>query len=207
MKKIKHTSIQHALQDGLKLHGFSSGGRLRVLSLDNNKDKQLYYGEGVDFHSALRILGDDVVAGGRKYKDVYGDGKIETAYWTGRYPTPGDVVDTWIYQGHGFDVIWENNQVVVKLVKKHIVRTPTAITLMVRKYGKNIKWKFVDYDTIYLSYIGDLGGCTTKVESDGSDGSDAWFKDIAIEGSGEDLWIAMTNAFSQTERQLEFKIL
>lgn len=202
MKKIKHSSIEEALQDGYKLHGFTSGGRLRVLTLE--KGKQTYYGEGVDFYAALRILGDDVIAGGRKYKDVYGEGKIEPAYWTGRYPDNGDAVDTWFYQGHDFDVIWEDGQIVVKLVKKNVVRTPKLILSTVIKWGKKVKWKFKEYDNIYVSSLGDRGGCTTTSDDTGSD---PWFKKTPIEGRAHDLSVAMINAFAQTEKELEYEIL
>lgn len=202
MKKIKHSSVKEALQDGYKLHGFTSGGRLRVLTLE--KGKQKYYGEGVDFYAALRILGDDVVAGGRKYKDVYGEGKIEPAYWTGRYPDNGDAVDTWFYQGHGFDAYWEDGKVIVKLIKRNLLRTPSSIVTMVTRWGKCVEWKFKDYETVYVSAVGERGGCSTSAEGDGSD---PWFKEIVFEGRGNDLSVAITNAMSQTEKELEYEIL
>jgi len=204
--KTNYSSIKDALSDGYKMHGFTSGGRLRVLSLTKEGTKKEYYGEGIDFHSALRILSDDVVAGGREYKDVYGDGKIETAYWTGRYPDPGDVIDTWFYQGYGFDVEYdnENNHVVVKLVKKHLVRTPENIVSTVTKWKKSVKWKFKDFDNTYVSSLGDRGGCCTSADDVGSD---PWFKEMYFEGKGNDLSVAMTNAFAQTEKSLAYVVL
>jgi len=102
----KRESIQVALFDGFKLHGFRSGGGLRVLSLEKEGESEKYYGESINFEEALRILEDDVKAGGRAYKDVYG--KIETHYLTGEYGDESRGIDSLIVRGNSFDIFVEH---------------------------------------------------------------------------------------------------
>ena len=102
---MKYDSIDEALKDGFTIHAFRSGGGLRVLSMKRPEtvgekfgisDEKKFYAEGATLNDAMRILKDDVKAGGRKYKDVYG--VLEEHYLTGSY-SDKDELDNWVASG------------------------------------------------------------------------------------------------------------
>ena len=70
--------IDQALRDGCRLHGFRSGGGLRVIRVERGGEHGkrgpdlIGYGEHPHAEAALRHAEADVKAGGRPYKEVYG---------------------------------------------------------------------------------------------------------------------------------------
>lgn len=113
---MKTKTVEQALQiinDCLSsgnavMHGFRSGGGLRVFRIERTKTLKrergslLFYGEGVDCDDALRILADDIKAGKtRPYNEVYG--KEEPHYLTGTTAVCSDL-DRQIIQGRSIDV-------------------------------------------------------------------------------------------------------
>ena len=109
-KKHKPMSVEKAMkqidkalrEDECKLHGFSSGGGLRVLRLETKKEKLVGYGEHPSADEALRHLGEDYEAGCRNYSDVYG--KLYDAYWTGS-TTVTSPLDAWLRRGSTIDAL------------------------------------------------------------------------------------------------------
>jgi hypothetical protein len=71
---------------------FRSGGGLVVMDARDENGETIGYSESPFFHEALRILEDDILAGGREYKEVYGP--LEPHYFTGSFhETPFQAVN------------------------------------------------------------------------------------------------------------------
>ncbi len=148
------TIIETALREGGgKMHAFLSGGGLRVVSIDvpppaeshapastsNDDGEQLGYGEHPHVHEALRILADDLRAGGRPYSEVYG--RTETHYLTGA-STPQDDLDAWLRGGHTFDARFDaaNQTFVFELVGLEMATTPPDIVERAATKGETVRW-------------------------------------------------------------------
>jgi len=97
------------------IHGFRSGGGLRVLYSQPRKETPndvaaiprgpRVYAEAIQVKEAWRILADDITAGGRDYLDVYG--KTETHYLTGTTEASCGL-DPFVLRGASLDV-WVTN--------------------------------------------------------------------------------------------------
>lgn len=88
---------------GSKLHGFRSGGGLRVVRIDG--DKLLGYGEHPNLDTALDYLAEDIVAGTREYNKTYG--VIYDNYLTGSSEVTS-FLDKWLLCGRSFDISFKD---------------------------------------------------------------------------------------------------
>lgn len=161
---MKYKHINEALLLGFKLHCFRSGGGLRVLRLDRmfqGKNK-CYYAESHNFYDALRILEDDIVAGGREYSEVYGI--IENHYLTGSY-SEGNNIDTWVCSGNPFDVKFEIDKCVIDMSTKEDICVPKEIANKVQENKTPIYWKTPYTDRIFKTeqykFADNSIGCST----------------------------------------------
>lgn len=117
-KKSKKSGIETALDDGRIIHGFLSGGGLRVIRIENmlkhsKRGNKLHaYGEHPDVNEALKHADEDYLAGGRKYEDVYG--KLHPNYLTGSSSSTSDL-DLFLRKGNSFDCFKRGERVVVRL--------------------------------------------------------------------------------------------
>src|SRR3989344_9530066 len=111
-ERIGLVGLGQALAEGSKIHGFLSGGGLRVVIV-KSKQKLRGYGEHPSVDEALIHANEDFLAGGRPYKEVYG--KVHTHYLTGSRDTTSPL-DAWLRQGNTFDAYRVGeNQIVVDL--------------------------------------------------------------------------------------------
>lgn len=133
----KYAQLEEALCKGGTIHGFRSGGGLRVLRLEN-KGKLLAYGEHPLFGEALRILREDLAAGGREYYTVYG--KKETHYLTGTYECP-TAIDACLAKGHTIDISYKKNKFlfVAKIFKE--LRMPEWVMNEVKLNKKPVQYE------------------------------------------------------------------
>ena len=169
--KNKYEHIEKALRDGYKIHGFRSGGGLRVLSMEKKGEKKTFYGESCNLNDALRILNDDIKAGGREYSKVYG--KKETHYLTGSYAREDDPLDAWVCGGNKFDVHFENNafvdsgqlMFVIDMSTEEDINTPKMILERVWKKFETVYWKVPGQTRIFKSsptrFADNSVGCST----------------------------------------------
>ena len=140
MKNVdKYKYIEEKLKDGYTIQGFRSGGGLRVLCMSKKDTEKEFYGESCDLINALRVLDDDVKAGGRKYKNVYG--KIEPHYLTGSYGSDSDILDLHVCSGRKFDVKFETNLFFVDCSTEEDLKTPKSILERVYKKHETVFWK------------------------------------------------------------------
>lgn len=105
---VKYPNLSKALKDGDCLHGFRSGGGLRVVHL-NYASKTGGYGEHPHIETALEYAEDDLKVGGRKYKDFYGP--MVDHYITGD-SNPSSQLDEFILQGRDFDITFKDGKFV-----------------------------------------------------------------------------------------------
>ena len=141
-KKLKFKSIEEAILAGGKFHSFRSGGGLRVLSVEIGK-KEVGYGEGPDFNYALNLLIEDLQAGGRKYKDVYG--KLHDHYLTGSYSSENDIIDWWVCSGRDVDASSKDGKIIVKMKGSIDRNFPKEISERCTKNLKPIYFRMNEY--------------------------------------------------------------
>ena len=94
-KKVKFAGIQKALDDGLQVRAFRSGGGLRVVRIEKHNAPESNrnlkaYGEHPNFREACMLASLDYLAGGNT---------AETHYLTGS-SQPEDNLDAWLLVGH-----------------------------------------------------------------------------------------------------------
>lgn len=79
-----HPEIEQALRDGHQLHGFRSGGGLRVISIENSAGETVAYGEAPHIEDALEHASVDYTLGHESYEKQYsGDSARHDHYLTG----------------------------------------------------------------------------------------------------------------------------
>lgn len=120
--------VENALSPKKKLHGFRSGGGLRVLTLGNQ-----FYAESHSFPEAFRILAEDIRAGGRPYKEVYGP--IETPFYTGSV-VASDPVDEKLLRGFSVDVYRAGSDFVCEMNGFADTQIPLEVYWRAQKTGE-----------------------------------------------------------------------
>ena len=102
--KKRYPRLEEALRNGAKIHVFRSGGALRVVSVENEKNKEISYGEHPYFSEALAHAESDF---GLTYKEQYsGKNAKRTHYLSGSYPQAGDVMDAYLCSGWTLDILY-----------------------------------------------------------------------------------------------------
>lgn len=194
--------IYQALEDGCKMHAFLSGGGLRVIRLEH-KETLKGYGEHPDVVEALVYAGEDYVAGGRPYDEVYG--KIYPHYLTGQ-SLPASNIDAWIRMGRSFDVWQEGKEIVFQLNGYHDTTAPESVATRARA-GERVRWVergFVFESYPYVFANSEVGYGTEVISKpEGKAHNDAFFFRITKTGRSLDLWEAMAAAFDAEEVEVE----
>lgn len=185
--------IESALRGGGQLHAFLSGGGLRVVRVEKPRHGKLIgYGEHPVVSDALRILADDLAAGGRRYSDVYG--KTEDEYLTGQ-SSPEDALDAWLRQGSTFDASFDD-AFVFELRGLETVRTSEAIVKRALA-GETVQWEergFV-YESTPSRFPSGEPCVSSRVVSSPAGRRDSWMWDGCRTGRGPTLIEAMDAAF------------
>lgn len=106
------------LKGDCKIHGFMSGGGLRVLAIQSLVGKKdIAYGEHVTYSQALGVLTEDLARGGISYCQMYrvhGEPGLRPHYYTGQ-STPEPGLDEQIRRGNSFDALASMGKIVVQL--------------------------------------------------------------------------------------------
>jgi len=186
--------VHQALQVGYHLRGFSSGGGLRVVILEKTKKKKSFYGEHPHVEEALNYLDEDVLAGGRPYKKVYG--KKYPHYLTGATVSTSNI-DSWLRWGHTFECWQEGKIIFFKLRGYAKYKIPDWVKREVEfRPGEPIQWK--DRGFTFTTVPKTYGfGYTIKVVKSPkeSQGKDPYLIKVTRTGKGKKLWEAMAFAF------------
>lgn len=188
----QYPGLSEALCNGQRLHGFRSGGGLRVVSLHDGKEG---YGEHPYIYNALDHAEEDYQAGGREYSEVYG--KIHDHYYTGAYPKGG--FDFWVYQGRAFDIVFKNEKFVFtsEYLKQRLI--PKEILDRVAETRVTEQWKSEDGLLFEITPYGQLSSNAQCLDEDAKD---VWFKKTLISFEADSLYnlIALLDEeFSKTE--------
>ena len=206
MSKILN-NLDEALKAGNKLKVFRSGGGLRVMYMwdryDNTKTTT-YYGESHDFDNALRVLNNDIQAGHREYKDVYGP--IEQHYLTGSYGNEENKVDFWVVSGHTImaeyvDEFKGFEHIEVELLGSSQQKYPQEIINRCTN-GESLWWKYDDSEIVRLSqqytFPGNgEKGCTSKIIFNPKKEETGPHEKILIVGEGDTFLSALLDAMKQ----------
>lgn len=192
---MRLTGIDEALRSGCKLHAFRSGGGLRVIRIQRNGVLK-GYGEHPNVEDALAHANQDLLAGGRPYKEVYGG--THPHYLTGS-TTPTSPLDLWLLQGHFFEVWQEGDEVVFQLEGLKEFEIPADVKEQVWETGEPITWedRGFTYRTVRSQFPnGELCLSTELIKTPkGVESHRAWGYYITKTGRGKDFWEAMDNAF------------
>ncbi len=193
------TGIEKSLQDGCRIHGFLSGGGLRVVRIE--LDYVLKgYGEHPSVDHALRHADEDFLAGGRGYDAVYGRKYLH--YLTGS-STATSPLDGWLLQGRTFDAYLKYRKMVVELRGYGETKTPQEVIKEADETGLPVTWKNRGY--IYetsKSRFPNGEPChstrTIKIPR-GRSGADPWSYKIVKAGTGRDFTESLESAFKASE--------
>lgn len=192
--------IHKALDQGHKLHAFSSGGGLRVVSLHNKKGKGVGYGEHPHVEEALNHCDEDFIAGCRPYGEVYGSNGKYPHYLTGDTLSTSNI-DYWIRAGHTFDCWKEGSIIVLVLSGYSELKVPDWVEDKLKK-SPTVKWKdrgFVFVATEYTFPRGTKGMSIETLPDVRKDVKHATFYKITKTGKGSTFWNAMISAFEAPE--------
>jgi hypothetical protein len=189
---MKLTRIEMALKDGARMHGFLSGGGLRVVRIE--KDGELKgYGEHPNVEEALSHANKDILYGGRPYKLVYG--VLNPHYLTGS-STASSRLDGWLLKGNTFDSYAKRQSIITELRGYSYVDPPEDIIAKVEASRKPVEWSFRGYT--YRTVYDTLGGevChSTKLLSPAKNGADPWMYGIMKRGKGNGFYESLEKAF------------
>ncbi len=125
-------TIEAALADGGKMHAFLSGGGLRVIRIEKPQGNLVAYGEHPHVGEAFRITAEDYKAGGRPYKEVYGN--VEPHHETGDSCSE-DELDKWVCRGCTFDAHCKDGNFVFELRGQEHFTLPTGMEERVFRQG------------------------------------------------------------------------
>jgi hypothetical protein len=160
------------------IHAFRSGGGLRILRLE--RDKELVgYGEAPNFDTALEYLEEDVAAGGHNYEDVYGENKLHPHYLTGTTKTSSNI-DRWLLSGNSFDI-----RNLHRHDNDYEFKSTFLDHLDFKQYHENAlknKYIVVELDGITYAFfkVNDKTGGTTGKVIENKSGLDPWMREYTI---------------------------
>jgi hypothetical protein len=122
----------------MSVHGWLSGGGLRVLSFRRRDGREVdeetgkapgvvpsFYAEAPQIKDAWRILADDVMAGGRPYEDVYGRTEPQCLTGTGEASCG---LDVFLRGGASVDVWCKPHSVLCRVRTLSRQRAPRELT-------------------------------------------------------------------------------
>jgi len=181
--------IEKALKEGCKLHGFRSGGGLRVIRLEDESDNLRGYGEHPTAEDALFHANEDFLAGGRPYDKVYGG--LKPHYLTGsQHPSTG--FDEWLLQGRTIDAYLADGKFVVELKGLFETKMPKEVYKKVKETGKPAIWENRGYTYQVIPDRGDL--VSLRVLESAEEEKDAWMYRVTKTGQGQNFFEALNNA-------------
>lgn len=170
-------TIEIALRCGSKLHGFSSGGGIRVIRIETPRKKLVGYGEGAVAEEALVNAAKDL----RKEPS-------ECEYITGQ-SDPTSQLDSWLSQGSKFDAFMNGEDIIVELGGLGELEYPNHVEEKASR--ERVVWEARGFT--FESFPCGKGGFSTTVLKGPQ--TDPWMFDIKKTGRAKQLGLALENAF------------
>ncbi|MBN2459091.1 hypothetical protein JXB28_02305 [Candidatus Woesearchaeota archaeon] len=196
---MKLSGLEKALKEGCKLHGFRSGGGLRVIRIEK-ENKLKGYGEHPNVEDALSHANEDFLAGGRKYSEVYG--KLKPHYLTGTSSATSSL-DGWLLRGRTIDAYVQKGEFVVELRGLTLVEVPGDVIERVKEISVPITWfqRGFTYETRQSKLPNGDQCYATKVLKSPKEkgGRDAWMYNMVKKGKGKSFFDALEVAFEANE--------
>lgn len=187
---LNFPGIAIALKQGRSFHCFSSGGGLRVVTLNKDNINAPGYGEHPYLNVAFQYADEDFRAGGREYSEVYG--KLHPHYYTGDSIGTCDL-DKWILSGHTLDGKYEDGKFII--TAKGLKRSDIPREVLEFVYANKKICRYIDTER-NLKYIampsttpGGSRCVTIQSENEGMDGKDYFqnkeyvYSDKTLEGA------------------------
>lgn len=170
---------------GSKIHGFRSGGGLRVLRLEDNQKNLMAYAEAPNFDTAIIYLMEDLAASGRKYEDVYG--KIYPHYLTGTTEISSNI-DHWLLSGRSFDIqyLYQRSFYFKSEFSHSIEYREVADRVTESRKDEVFETDGIIYHCSPINFANGEPGCSCKVIENHS-GLDPWFRKMEISYENESL--------------------
>lgn len=193
------TGLEKALEEGCRLHGFRSGGGLRVIRIEQ-EGRLRGYGEHPNVEDALSHANEDFLAGGREYNEVYGKSKPHYLSGSSRATSP---FDQWLLQGRTIDAYRDGMDVVVELRGLVETETPQDIIEQVKETGQPVSWQQRGYtfETSYSNFPNGERCYSTSIviSPKGRSGTGAWMYDIVKIGRAKEFFEALERALEARE--------
>ncbi len=202
LDRVSLPGIIKSLNEGCRIHGFRSGGGLRVVRIEINKELR-GYGEHPSADEALIHASDDFLAGHRPYEEVYG--KIHPHYLTGSLDITSPL-DGWLLNGHTFDAWKVGVDIAVDLRGYKNQKVPEDVHRLIESGTlESARWRSRDYLFESVIDIFPDGGSSVKtvvVSGPSEGGADPWTYKISKAGKGSDFHAALDNAFDSDEEEV-----
>lgn len=197
---LEVSGIEKALQEGCNIHGFLSGGGLRVIRIEQEGNLR-GYGEHPNVEGALRHANEDYLAGGKPYDSVYGASEPLYLTGSGRATSP---LDRLLLRGQTIDAHMLGSDVVIELRGIAHINIPAEVTEQVKRTGQPVIWANRGY-----SYITSPSGLpndppyppSTRVLTgpEGRDNADPWMYGVVKTGRGKGFLEALEHALEAEE--------
>ena len=198
------TYLETALKKGATLHGFRSGGGLRVFRIDLDGDN-IGYGEhpaALDALAHVNLWLEQDPA--PTYQEFYG-GKFPH-YLTGSTHSSDDL-DAWLKKGSTVDARCEGDKVVVELHGYVDVSIPDEIQERVHNGEQLVKWEHRGYrfHITPIKFANGERGCSmeTVFVPEGKKQHNSTFYRMVKIGKGADFFAAVDAAFEAEEQETD----
>lgn len=198
--------IHQLLRAGARIHGFSSGGGLRVVYTGELVEAPDFYGEAPTLEEALKYLEEDILLGHLPYEEFYG--KLHPHYLTGTSMCTSNI-DAHVRMGHTFDATWEKDHFQVIIYGYTHTETPKDIEKACREFpGIPFLWHERGYEfiSVYGKFIFANGepalttNCLNQEKYPGR--GDAFFYRSKLTGTGSNIWQAFQSAINATPEEI-----
>lgn len=189
--------IEQPLIDGHSIHGFSSGGGLRVVRIETKDGELVGYGEAPQVEEAVAHAALDYQLGHEDYSRQYsGEEARYTHYLTGTTEISSPL-DGHLRWGHTLDVVSRDGQVEVTLSGlDQTPNVPQEVHDTVRATGEPATWqeRGITY-SITASSFPNGEPCTSMKAVDNPENLDPWMFSYSRTGRAETFEAAVAQAF------------
>ena len=184
-KSASFPALDRALSEGAILHGFRSGGGLRVLRIERG-DVLLGYGEHADVGGSLSLIEEDTAAGHRPYDQVYG--VLHPHYLTGSSEA-ASVLDAVLLAGGKVDAWAEpSGSIMVRAIRTMSTTFPEEIVREASETGRSVRHTSRGYVfELVPTQDRDIHEIRVVSVPHGGDATQAFFCKVSFEGRGDDL--------------------
>lgn len=194
--------IERALIDGHKIHGFSSGGGLRVIRIETEEGELVGYGEAPQVEEAIAHASLDYAFGHEPYEQQYsGDNSRHPHYLTGTQEISSPL-DGHLRWGSTFDAVWSDGEVEVSLSGyANCGEVSAEIQEEIIATGKEVIFeeRGITYKAVRGFFPGNGEANVTTSVVDNPEGRNAWMCRVVRLGTGLSLQAALAAAFEAPE--------